>query len=130
MTIIFSSGVQQGGLMGPALFCLVYRRGLGRFRQGFEGKEVEVFSHMHDVAVILRRVTANTSGAFGFLARDLDSIGVVINRTKTVALAHQRHVPMVEEFSLLESVNVRIANKEQVPVVGVPIDTEKYVRVR
>ena len=35
-TIACSSGVQQGDPMGPAMFCLVLRPGLKRFRQEFE----------------------------------------------------------------------------------------------
>ena len=36
-TIACSSGIQQGDLMGPAMFFLALRPGLKRFREGFEG---------------------------------------------------------------------------------------------
>ncbi|CAN0546862.1 unnamed protein product, partial [Laminaria digitata] len=50
-TIACSSGVQQGDPMGPAMFCLVLRPGLKRFRQEFEGEGVEAFAYMDDVSL-------------------------------------------------------------------------------
>ena len=60
-TIACSSGVQQGGGMGQAMFCLSLRPGLKRFRE--EGEGVEAFAYMDDVCLGLMRVTANTVGA-------------------------------------------------------------------
>ena len=40
------------------------------------------------------------------------------------------HAPAMREISLLESVEVRIADEGGVTMVGVPIGTEEYVRGR
>ena len=85
-TIACSYGVQQGGPMGPAMFCLALRPGLKRFRQEFETEEVEAFAYMDDVFLGLTEVTANTIRAFAFLRRELNDIGLVVNAAKTVAL--------------------------------------------
>ncbi|CAN0490452.1 unnamed protein product, partial [Laminaria digitata] len=50
-TIACSSGVQQEDPMGPAMFCLVLRPGLKRFRQEFKGEGVEAFAYMDDVSL-------------------------------------------------------------------------------
>ena len=69
--IACSSGVQPGGGMGPATFCLALRPGLKRFREEFEGEGVEAFAYMDDVSLGLMGVTANTVRAFAFLRREL-----------------------------------------------------------
>ncbi|CAM9984463.1 unnamed protein product [Laminaria digitata] len=129
-TIAWSSGVQQGDPMGPEMFCLALRPGLKRFRQEFKGEGMESFAYMDDDSVDLMGITANTVRAFAFLQRELDHIGIVANPAKTVALPPEGHAPTAEEISLLESVDVRIADVGRVTVVGVPIGTEEYVRGR
>ncbi|CAM9612988.1 unnamed protein product, partial [Laminaria digitata] len=123
-TISCSSGVQQGDTMGPALFCLALRPGLKRFRQEFEGEGVEAFAYMNDVSLGLMGITANTVRAFAFVRRELDGIGIVVSPAKTVAPPPKGHVPTAEKISLLESVDVRIADEGRVTVVSVPIGTE------
>ena len=49
-TIACSSGVQQGGGMGQAMFCLALRPRLKRLREEFEGEGVEAFVYMDDVS--------------------------------------------------------------------------------
>ncbi|CAN0368478.1 unnamed protein product [Laminaria digitata] len=123
-TIACSSGVQQGDPMGPAMFCLALRPGLKRFRQEFEGEGVEAFVYMDDVSLGLMGITANTVRAFAFPRREPDDIGIVVSPAKTVALPPKGHAPMAEKISLLESVDVRIADEGRVTVVSVPIGTE------
>ena len=110
-TITCSSGVQQGDPMGPAMFCLALRPGLKRFREEFEGEGVEAFAYMDDISLGLMGVTANTIRAITFLRRELDDIGIVVNPTKTVVLPPKGHAPTVEEISLLESVDIHIAEE-------------------
>ena len=126
-TTACSSGVQQGDPMGPAMFCLALRPGLKRFRQEFEKERMETFAYMDDVSLGLTGITANTIRAFAFLRRELDDIGIVVNAAKTVAPPPKGHAPTMEGISLLESVEVRIADEGGVTVVGVPIGTEVYV---
>ncbi|CAN0339095.1 unnamed protein product, partial [Laminaria digitata] len=128
--IAWSSGVQQGGPMGPVMFCLAFRPGLQPFREEFEGEGVEAFAYIDDVSLGLMGIEANTVRAFAFLRRELDDIGIVINPAKTVALPPKGHAPTAEEISLLESVGVRIAGEGGVTVVGVPIGTDEYVLER
>ncbi|CAN0521080.1 unnamed protein product, partial [Laminaria digitata] len=122
--IACSNGVQQGDPMGPAMFCLALRSGLKRFRQEFEGEGVEVFAYMDDVSLGFMGITANTVRAFAFLRRELDDIGIVVSPAKIVALPPKGHAPTAEKISLLESVDVRIADEGRVTVVSVPIGTE------
>ena len=79
---------------------------------------------MGDVSLGLTGITANTIRAFAFLRRELDDIGIVVNAAKTVALPPKGHAPTMEEISLLESGEVRIADEGGVTVVGVPLGTE------
>ena len=60
-------------------------------------------------------------------ARELDDIRIVANPAKAVALPPKGHALTAEDISLLESVDVRIAEEGGVTVVSVPIDTEEYV---
>ncbi|CAN0596235.1 unnamed protein product, partial [Laminaria digitata] len=122
--IACSNGVQQGDPMGPAMFCLALRSGLKRFRQEFEGEGVEAFAYMDDVSLGFMGITANTVRAFAFLRRELDDIGIVVSPVKIVALPPKEHAPTVEKISLLESVDVRIADEGRVTVVSVPMGTE------
>ena len=85
---------------------------------------------MEDVSLGRTENTANTVRAFAFLRRELDDNGIVVNATKTVVLPPKGHAPTAEDISLLESVEVRIADEGGETVVGVPIGTEKYVRGR
>ena len=85
---------------------------------------------MDDASLGLTETPANTVKTFAFLRRELDDIGIVVNAAKTAALLPKGHAPTAEEISLLESVEVRIADKGGVTVVGVPIGTEDYLRGR
>ena len=85
---------------------------------------------MDDVSLGLAGITANTIRALAFLRRELDDIGIVVNAAKTVALPPKGHASTAEDISLLETVDVRIADEGGVTVVGVPIGTEEYVRER
>ena len=54
----------------------------------------------------------------------------MVNTSKTVALPSKGHAPTAEEISLLESVDVRVADEGEVTVVGVLIGTDEYVLER
>ena len=85
---------------------------------------------MDDVSLGLTEITASTVRAIAFLRRELDDIGIVVNAAKTVELPPRMLAPMAEVISLLERVEVRIADEGGVTVGGVPIGTEEYVRGR
>ena len=65
-----------------------------------------------------------------FLQRELTNIGIAINPRKTVALPPKGHVPTPEEISLLQGIDVRIAERGGVKVIGVPIGTDEYAMDR
>ena len=113
--------------MGPATFCLGLRPGLKRFREEFEREGVEAFAYMGDVSLGLTRITADTVRAFAYLRRELEDIGIAVNPAKTIAQQPKGHAPTAEEISLLESVDVRIANEGGATVVGFPTGTDEYV---
>ena len=116
-TIPCSSGVQQGGPIGPATFCLALQPGLKRFREEFEREGVKVFVYMDDVFLGLMGITANTIRAFAILRRELEDIRIVLNTSKTVGLSPKGHAPTAEEISLLESVDVRVVDEEGVTLM-------------
>ena len=91
---------------------------------------MEAFAYRDDAFLGLMRITANAIKAFAFLQRELEDIGIVVNTSKTMVLPPKDHGPRAEEISLLESVDVRVADKGGVTVVGVPIGTYKYVLAR
>lgn len=62
--------------MGLAMLFLVLRPGLKRVREKFEQERVGTFANMDDVALGCMGITANTVGAFAFLLRKLDDIGM------------------------------------------------------
>ena len=116
--------------MGSAVFCLTLRPGLERFREEFEREGVEAFAYMVDVYLGLTGIKVNTIRAFAFLRRELEDIGIVINTSKTVALPEKSHAPTAEDISILKSVDVRVAYKGGVTVVGVPTGNDEYVLER
>ena len=71
-------------------------------------------------------VASDTVDVVPFLQRELASIGIAMNPSKTVALPPKGHVPTLQEIALLEGVDVRIAARGGVKVVGVPIGTDAY----
>ena len=80
-------------------------------------------AYVDEVSLDLAGITAYAVRACTFLRRDLDDISIVC-AAKTVALPPKGHAPTAQEVSLLESVEVRIADEGGVSMVGVPIDTE------
>ena len=104
--------------------------GAEAFRRGARGKGIEAFAYMDGVSLCLVGVTINAVRIFAFLRRELDAIGIVVNPAKTVAIPPTGHAPSAEEISLLGSVDVRIADKGGVTVVGVPIGTDGWVLER
>ena len=54
----------------------------------------------------------------------------MVNPTKTVALPPKGHAPTAEDISLLERVDVRIADEGGVAVVGVPSGTDEHMLER
>ena len=116
--------------MGPAMFCLAVRPGLTRFRQEFEREGVETFEYTDDTFLGLMGITVNTIRAFAFLRREIEDIGIVVNTSKTVALPPKDHAPKAKEISLLERVDVCVADERGMTVVGVPIGIDEYVLER
>ena len=66
---------------------------------------------MDDVSLGLTGITANTIRAFVFLRQELENIGIVVNTSKTVDLPPKGHARTMEEISLLEIVDVRVAER-------------------
>ena len=120
-----SSGEQQGDAMGPALFCLLRLPVLKGTREEFESKVVESFDYL-DISIGMVEVTSNTVEVVTLLQRELISIGIDINPTKTVVLSPKGHVPTLQEIVLLEGVGVHVGERGGVKVVGVPIGTDEY----
>ena len=71
-------------------------------------------------------VALDTVDVAPFLQRELASIGISMNPSKTVALLPKGHVLTLEKIALFEGVDVRIAEQGGVTVVGVPIGTDAH----
>ena len=124
-----SSGVQQGNAMGPALFSMPLLPVLKRTREEFEPKGAKAFAHLDDISIGMKEVSLDTVGVVPFLPpRELANIGVAINPNKTVDLPPKGHVPAQDEIALLEAIDVRIAERTGVKVVGAPIGTDAQAR--
>ena len=122
-----SSGVQQGEAMGPALFCMPLLPVLKRTREEFEQRGVEAFAYyLDDTSIGMMKITPDTVEVVPCLQRELANIGIAINPRKTVALPPKGHVPALEEISLLEGIDVHIAERGGAKMVGVPIGTDAY----
>ena len=119
-----------GGPHSPAMFFLALQPEPARFREEFDGQGAEAFSYMDDVSLGLMGVTASTVRAFAFLRRQLDDIGIVVNPAKTVAPPPKGHAPTAKEISILDSIDVRIADEGGAMVVRVPIGTDECVLER
>ena len=112
------------------MLCLALRPGLKRFKEEFERERVEAFTYMDDVSLGLMGVTDKTVIAFTVLRRELDDIGSVVNPTKNMPLPPKGHAPTAKEISLLDSIDVRIADEGGAMVVRVPIGTDECVLER
>ena len=88
-----SSGVQQGDAMLPAFFCMPLLPVLKRTRAEFKTRGVETFAYLDDISIGMVQITPDTVGVVPFLMRELSSIGIAINPSKTVALPPKGHVP-------------------------------------
>lgn len=69
-TITRSCGVQQQDPIWRALFCPAVRPGLKRFREEFEGEEVEPFAYMDYISPDFMVVTANAIRTVSFLRHE------------------------------------------------------------
>ena len=112
--------------MGPALFCMPPLPVLKRTREEFEKRGVEAFAYLEDISVGMMEITPDTVEVVHFLKRELANIGIAINPRKTVALPPKGRVPTPEEISFLQGIDVRIAGRGGVKVVGVLIGTDTY----
>ena len=121
-----SSGVQQGDVMGAALFCMPLLPVLKRIREEFEPRGVEAFAYLDDISIGMSEITPDTVRVVPFLQHELCKIGITMNPSKTVALPPKGHVPTPEEIALLGGIGVRIAERRGVKVVGVPIDNDAF----
>ena len=123
-----SSGVQQGDVMGPELFCMLLLPVLKRTWAEFEPRGVEAFAYLDYISIGMMEITPDTVEVLPFLQRELSNIGIAINPSKTVALPPKGHVPTPEQIALLEGIGVSIVDRGGVKVVGVPIGTDEYAR--
>ena len=121
--IVCSCAVQYGDAMGPALFRMPLLPVLKRTRAEFEPRGVEAFTCVDD-NIGMTEITPGTVEIVPFLQRELSNIGVAINPSKTVALPGKKHVPKLEQIAPLEGVGIRIAERDGLKVVGVPVGTE------
>ena len=85
---------------------------------------------MGDVSPGFMGITSNTIRAFDFLRREWKRSASWSNTSKTVAPPPKGHAPTAKNISLLESGDARVAEKERVTVVGVPIGADEYVLKR
>ena len=111
---------------GPALFSMPLLPVLKRTREEFEPKGVKAFAYLDDVSIAMVEVTSDAVDVVLVLQRELASNGIAMNPSKTVVLPPKGHVPTLEEIVLLESVDVLIAERGGVKVIGVPIGTDAY----
>ena len=123
-----SSGVQQGGAMGSALFCMLLLPVLKRTRAEFEPRGIEAFASLDGISIAIMEITPDTVEVVLFLQRELSNIGIAINPRKTVVLLPKGHVPTPEQIALLEGIGVSIAERGGANVVGMPIGTDEYAR--
>ena len=79
--------------MGPAFFCMPPLPVLKRTRAEFKARVVEAFAYLDDSIIGMVQITPDTVGVVPFLMRELSSIGIAINPSKTVALPPKGHVP-------------------------------------
>ena len=116
-----SGGVQQEEAMGLALFCMPLLPVLERTREEFEQRVVQASAYLEDTSIGKMEITPDTVGVVPFLQRELVNIGIAINPRKPVALPPKGHVSTPEQISLLQGIDVRIAERGGVKVVGVSI---------
>lgn len=82
---------------------------------------------MHDVTLGLMGLMASMVRDTSLVRREFDRIGIVIKPATTLVLPPKGRAP-AEEFSLLESIDVRITEDGRAAAVGVPIGTEQLRR--
>ena len=81
--ILSASGVRQGSVLGPLLFCLAIQPTLQRISSTCPN--VQVAAYLDDITITSDNASdANT--AFHALEQELSKIGLSVNRRKTVAL--------------------------------------------
>ena len=105
------SGVQQGGAIGPVLFCMPLLPVLKRTRAEFEPRGVEAFAYLDVISIGMMEVTPDAVEVVPILQGELSNIGIAINPCKTVALPPKGHVPSPELIALLEGIGVSIAER-------------------
>ena len=98
----YSSGVQQRGAMGPALFCMSLLPVLQRTRAEFEPRGVEAFAYLGDSSIGMMEIVPDTVEVVPLLQREPSEIGIAINPSKTVALPAKGHVLTPEQIPLLK----------------------------
>jgi hypothetical protein len=77
-----SSGVRQGSVLGPLLFCLALQPILTRIKATCD---VTMGAHLDDITICAND-SNSASLCFSALQRELKKIGLVVNTRKTVAL--------------------------------------------
>ena len=72
-------GVQQGDVMGPALFCLPLRPALMRVREEYKSQGIEAYAYLDGIAIAAHEISPGTVGVVPFLERELTARGVHLN---------------------------------------------------
>lgn len=120
-----SRGVQQGGAMGPALFCLPLATGAYEGSVRIRDAGGRNYAYIDYITIVAHEILPWTVGAVPFPERELTETGTNLSLDKTVALDPKGHVPTPKYISLKAGVSIRISDEGGMKVVGVPVDTDE-----
>eukprot|EP00903_Cladosiphon_okamuranus_P018719 g17232.t1 len=126
-TIECKSGVQQGGGMGPPLFCFVLVPIVIKLNQKYEPLGVSLTAYMDGISLHFKKITATTIPVIQDLLDELQAAGIVVNRGESSALPPPRHEVTHEERRLLGEARLPVA-EEGITVLSIPIGTDDFVK--
>ena len=113
--------------MGSLTICLAFATRTKAIQGRIRKRKSRSLAHVDDVSLGLLGITPKTVGDFAFLRQELEDIGILVHTSKTVVLPQMAPTRRADEISLIETVDVRVCDEEEVTVVGVSIDTDEYV---
>ena len=87
------SGVRQGSVLGPVLFSLAVQPVLNRINAT---SKAEADAYLDDITITSAHGTGHARATFDALERELDKIGLKVNRNKTVVLSSQTELVVPE----------------------------------
>ena len=114
--------------MGPALFCVPLLPVMQWIRAEFEPRGVQAFAYLNCISIGIIEIKHHTAESVPFLQRELSNIGIAINRSEMLALPPKGHLPTPKQNDLLEGIDVRVAERGGVRVVGVPVGTDEHAK--